>query len=65
MFYVILLHIYMSVFVCIFYINNTAKGNTSLMLTKLLPRIYYDHNTKLRFMIKYIIAMGTLYVHVI
>ena len=26
----------MCIFVCIFYINNTAKGNTSLMLNKLL-----------------------------
>ena len=26
----------MCIFVCIFYINNTAKGNTSLMLDKLL-----------------------------
>ena len=26
----------MCIVVCIFYINNTAKGNTSLMLNKLL-----------------------------
>ena len=25
----------MCIFVCIFYINNTAKGNTSLILNKL------------------------------
>ena len=31
-FYHILLYMFMCIFVCIFYINNTAKGNTSLML---------------------------------
>ena len=35
-FYHILLYMSMCIFVCIFYINNTAKGNTSLMLNKLL-----------------------------
>ena len=30
----------MCIFVCIFYINNTAKGNTSLMLNKLLHALY-------------------------
>ena len=31
----------MCIFVCIFYINNTAKGNTSLMLNKLLLLHYF------------------------
>ena len=35
-FYHILLYMSMCIFVYIFYINNTAKGNTSLMLNKLL-----------------------------
>ena len=30
----------MCIFVCIFYINNTAKGNTSLMLNKLLLLLF-------------------------
>ena len=34
--------VYVYVYICIyfFYMNNTAKGNTSLMLNKLL--LYYD-----------------------
>ena len=39
-FYHILLYMSMCIFVYIFYINNTAKGNTSLMLNKLLL-LYY------------------------
>ena len=31
----------MCIFVCIFYINNTAKGNTSRMLNKLLHNAEY------------------------
>ena len=31
-FYHILLYMFMCILVCIFYINNTTKGNTSLML---------------------------------
>ena len=35
-FYHILLYMSMCIFVYFFYVNNTAKGNTSLMLNKLL-----------------------------
>ena len=35
-FNIILLYIFMCWFLCIFYINNTAKGKTSLMFNKLL-----------------------------
>ena len=41
-FYHILLYMSMCIFVYFFYINNTAKGNTSLMLNKLLLLLSID-----------------------
>ena len=55
-FYHILL--YMSIFVCFFCINNTAKGNTSLMLNKLLLHIKLYTILKKKFFLNLLISFS-------